>query len=174
MTTLTHSEARDAYRYLCESYCIDEPQPEAVVVPRLTAIELTVESSVHWVALLGPLGVDQEVIDAALYAPQQTDQAPTVVAASDGGPGSNLLSGPGAAKTTAQPVAQIRALTKSAARSQAHRESHMYRQGPGYIVSTWDDFYGCRMTSECLSFQVARHTLAEWRRTRTLQLHGKA
>lgn len=63
-------------------------------------------------------------------------------------------------------------ISKTAAKAQARRESHMYRQGAGYVVSVWDDFYGCRTTSEGFSYQAARHALAAWRRGRALLLVG--
>lgn len=61
-------------------------------------------------------------------------------------------------------------ISKTAAKAQAHRESHMYRQGSGCIVSTWDDGYGCNVTSALLPYHVARRAVAEYRRTRTAQL----
>jgi hypothetical protein len=63
-------------------------------------------------------------------------------------------------------------ISKAAAKSQAHRESHMYRQGSGHIVSTWDDGYGCNVTSNELPYHVARRAVAEYRRNRVAQLLG--
>lgn len=63
-------------------------------------------------------------------------------------------------------------LSKSAAKAQAHRESHMYRQGNGYIVSTWDDGYGCSVVSHEMPHSNARTALADWRVRRTRVLQG--
>ena len=40
----------------------------------------------------------------------------------------------------------------------------MYRQGGGWIVSTWSDHDGLNVLSEELPFFVARQGLADWRR----------
>jgi len=63
-------------------------------------------------------------------------------------------------------------LSRSAAKAQAHRESHMYRQGRGWIVSTWDDAVGCHRVSGEETFQVARQSLADWRARRAAFLAG--
>lgn len=55
-------------------------------------------------------------------------------------------------------------LSKTAAKRRAHDESHMYRQGGGWITSTWSDHYGCNELSDETPYFVARSWLAEWRR----------
>lgn len=63
-------------------------------------------------------------------------------------------------------------MSKTAAKRQAHQESHMYRQGSGWIVSTWDDSIKCNRVSGEVSYWTARHGLAEWRRWRANQLES--
>jgi hypothetical protein len=61
-------------------------------------------------------------------------------------------------------------MTKTAARAQARRESSMYRQGAGWIVSTWDGGYKAnRLTGE-MSYWSARTFLREWREERAADL----
>jgi len=64
-------------------------------------------------------------------------------------------------------------LSRTAAKRRAHKESHMYRQGAGWIVSTWSDHDGLNVLSEELPFFVARQGLADWRRERTAELLGE-
>jgi len=42
-------------------------------------------------------------------------------------------------------------MSKTAAKRQAHKESSIYRQGSGWIISTWDDAFGCNTLSNELS-----------------------
>lgn len=61
--------------------------------------------------------------------------------------------------------------SKTAAKRQAHRESSIYRQGSGWIVSTFDPAI---VTSNELTHSVAKTFLADWRRDRAVALMGGA
>ena len=64
-------------------------------------------------------------------------------------------------------------LSRTAAKRQAHRESCMYRQGSGWIVSIWDPTVRCNRVTGEMAYFSARHDLAAWRRRRAQQLqHG--
>lgn len=63
-----------------------------------------------------------------------------------------------------------RTTSRTAAKRQAHQESSMYRQGSGWIVSTWDDGVSCHRVTGELPYRIASTRLAEWRRDRKLQL----
>jgi hypothetical protein len=65
-------------------------------------------------------------------------------------------------------------ISRTAAKRQAHSESHMYRQGSAWIVSTWSDAYQCNELARELPWPVARQRLADWRRDRALALQGLA
>jgi len=56
--------------------------------------------------------------------------------------------------------------TKTAAMKQAKSESCMYRQGAGWIVSTWSALYRAGVLTNEVGYYVARSTLAEWRAAR--------
>jgi hypothetical protein len=63
-------------------------------------------------------------------------------------------------------------LSKSAALRQAFGESSMYRQGSGWIVSTWDPSVRLnRLTGE-LPFHDAQRRLFHWRVARARALQG--
>jgi len=64
-------------------------------------------------------------------------------------------------------------LSRTGAKQTAHRESHMYRQGRGWIVSTWDECVQCHRLSHELPFFEARQQLAEWRQQRAAYLCGE-
>lgn len=63
--------------------------------------------------------------------------------------------------------------SRTAAKRQAHQESHMYRQGSGWIVSTWSDEHRCNVIDQEAPWPVARQALADWRRSRTAELLGE-
>jgi hypothetical protein len=69
--------------------------------------------------------------------------------------------------------AGVGAPSRTAAKRQARHESHIYRQGSGWILSTWDDQYGCARLSGELPWPVARQALADWRRRRVAKLMGE-
>ena len=54
-------------------------------------------------------------------------------------------------------------MSKTAAKRQAHKESSIYRQGSGWIISTWDDAFGCNTLSNELSHSREARGLADWR-----------
>ena len=56
------------------------------------------------------------------------------------------------------------------ARRQAHSESSLYRQGAGWIVSTWDERYSLHTLSHEQPYAIARQALADWRDRRTAEL----
>lgn len=58
-------------------------------------------------------------------------------------------------------------MTKTEAKRQAHKESHMYRQGSGWVVSTWSDTMRLNVVSSELAYLAARNKLSDWRKYRT-------
>jgi hypothetical protein len=64
-------------------------------------------------------------------------------------------------------------VSRTAARRQAHSESHMFRHRPNWIVSTWSDEYRSNVLSRAMPYLDARQALADWRRSRTLELLGE-
>lgn len=64
-------------------------------------------------------------------------------------------------------------ISKTAAKRQAHQESSMYRQGGGWIVSTWSDSYRLNILSNKLPHGVAARQLADWRIERAAHLRGQ-
>lgn len=61
-------------------------------------------------------------------------------------------------------------MSKTAAHQQAVRESSMYRQGSGWIVSTWSDHARCHIVTGELSYHNARTWLTYYREQRAEQL----
>jgi hypothetical protein len=61
-------------------------------------------------------------------------------------------------------------MSRTAARQQAVKESSMYRQGSGWIVSTWDEAKGAYWLSHELPHGEARQRLADWREDRVSAL----
>ncbi len=64
--------------------------------------------------------------------------------------------------------------TITSATKQAHDESHMYRQGDGWIVSTWDEDMRLNYLSGEDPWDQARTHLTEWCQDRVVELLGKA
>ncbi len=63
--------------------------------------------------------------------------------------------------------------SRAAAKRQAHQESSMYKQGSGWVVSTWDESVRAKRLTDELSFSEARQRLADWRRNRAMELLGE-
>ncbi len=63
-------------------------------------------------------------------------------------------------------------MTRTAAIRQAREESHMYSQGGGYILSTWDESMGLWRLSKERPYGVTRRDLSDWRVGRALILMG--
>lgn len=61
-------------------------------------------------------------------------------------------------------------MTKTAAQKQAREESSMYRQGSGWIISTWDTEYKAYYLSGETPYFTARAQLADWRKHRVAEL----
>lgn len=61
-------------------------------------------------------------------------------------------------------------MSRSAAKRQAHSESHMYKQGSGWVVVTYDPQLKCSRTSYEAPYSIARQSLADWRKRRAEQL----
>lgn len=61
-------------------------------------------------------------------------------------------------------------MTKTEAKRQAHKESHMYRQGSGWIVSTWSPARRCNVLTQELPYQSARYRLSDFRSRRADEL----
>ena len=67
---------------------------------------------------------------------------------------------------------ELAAMSIPSAAKQASSESSMYRQGSGWIVSTWDPKVRCNRLSQELAYGYARCTLAAWRVERAVALAG--
>ena len=63
-----------------------------------------------------------------------------------------------------------RKMSKTAAEKQAKSESSMYRQGSGWIVSTWDESVRCNQLSPEMPHSNARTVLSDWRTRRAEHL----
>lgn len=63
-------------------------------------------------------------------------------------------------------------MTTSQAINQARGESSMYRQGCGWILSTWSEHHRASWLSQEMDYWRARQGLKEWRVDRALQLLG--
>ena len=63
-------------------------------------------------------------------------------------------------------------MSKTGAKRQASAESGMYRQGSGWIVSTYDPQVGCYREGEELPYFSARQVLKDWRTDRVSELLG--
>ena len=61
-------------------------------------------------------------------------------------------------------------ISKTAAIQQASDESHMYRQGYGWVTSTWDEDRGANWISVENPWFIARAVLPEWRAARVVEL----
>lgn len=61
-------------------------------------------------------------------------------------------------------------MRRTAAIEQARRESSMYRQGAGWIVSTWDEGYRANVLTCEIPYWTARTYLKEWRANRVTEL----
>lgn len=77
--------------------------------------------------------------------------------------------------TPEKALAELRIVrpSRSAAKRQAHRESHMYRQGSRWVVSTWDYKARCNRVTEEREWSHARQSLADWRKRRVAELRGR-
>lgn len=64
-------------------------------------------------------------------------------------------------------------ISRTAAIQQARAESSMYRQGGGWIISTYDPQVECNWLTEERPYYLARQQLADWRVDRALELVGR-
>lgn len=65
-----------------------------------------------------------------------------------------------------------RALSRTAARRQAHAESSIHPDAHLYVVVTYSPVYECKNTSRRMPWFEARTYLKEWRISRVCQLLG--